>query len=368
MFAQGLISRYTVFMESDSRKSLPHWRAIILSLGIGILIGAGSLSIYAQKPVSPSPLLPRILPMRKKLGASKNFNFTNPLLLCDNTEPRKSVNLKPLENTLTSAIDNLIDDKNVAYISVYFRDLDKGRWTGVNENRAYSPASLLKVPTMMAFLKFAETNPKMLSKAVFYEGSFDKNKPEYFKPEKSIQAGHSYTIEELIQYMVAYSDNNATWLIFDNLNPKALEEIYSDLEIDLPTDKNADITDFMTTKLYARFFRVLYNTTYLNEEFSEKALSLLSNYAFPRGLVEGIPKNLPIAEKFGERNIQVKALDGPKKELHDCGIIYYPGHPYILCVMTKGYNFDKLADAIKNISRVAYTWVDEQYKTDKVTP
>ncbi len=362
MFAQGLISRYTVFMESDPRKTLPHWRAIILSLGIGVLIGAGSLSIYAQQPASQ---LSRIFPMRKKLVNGKNFNFINPLLLCDYTEPKKSVSLKPLEEIMTSVIDNFIDNTNVAYVSVYFRDLDKGIWTGVNENRVYSPASLLKVPTMMAFLKFAETNPKILSKIVFYDGSFDKNKIEYFKPGKSIQPGHSYTIEELIQYMVAYSDNNATWLIFDNLNPKALEEIYSDLEIDLPNDKNADSTDFMTAKIYARFLRVLYNATYLNEEASNQALSLLSNYAFPQGLAGGIPENFPITEKFGERNIQIENSNSPKKELHDCGIIYYPGHPYILCVMTKGYNFDKLANAIKNISHVVYTWVGNQYKTGK---
>jgi len=27
-------------------------------------------------------------------------------------------------------------------------------------------------------------------------------------------------------------------------------------------------------------------------------------------------------------------------QLHDCGIVYYPETPYLLCVMTKGWNFE----------------------------
>ena len=44
----------------------------------------------------------------------------------------------------------------------------------------------------------------------------------------------------------------------------------------------------------------------------------------------------------------------PEHELHDCGIVYYPEHPYFLCVMTRGGDRPKLAAAIADVSKVAY--------------
>ena len=41
-------------------------------------------------------------------------------------------------------------------------------------------------------------------------------------------------------------------------------------------------------------------------------------------------------------------------ELHDCGIIYYPNHPYFLCVMTKGADFPVLAGVIREVSQTAW--------------
>lgn len=55
------------------------------------------------------------------------------------------------------------------------------------------------------------------------------------------------------------------------------------------------------------------------------------------------------AQKFGERVNSLQEI-----ELHDCGIIYYPKNPYLLCVMTKGNNLDNLKSAIKNIYSIVY--------------
>ena len=96
---------------------------------------------------------------------------------------------------------------------------------------------------------------------------------------------------------------------------------------------------------------------------SEKALRLLSQPFFKKGLIAGLPANIPIAKKFGERSFSAAPADPTsQKELHDCGIIYYPSHPYLLCVMTKGNNFDRLADTIKDISQTVYASVDNEYK------
>jgi hypothetical protein len=50
------------------------------------------------------------------------------------------------------------------------------------------------------------------------------------------------------------------------------------------------------------------------------------------------------------------------QHFHDCGIVYYPKHPYLLCVMTQGQDPETLENAIAEISKFTYTQVKNQYK------
>jgi beta-lactamase class A len=112
----------------------------------------------------------------------------------------------------------------------------------------------------------------------------------------------------------------------------------------------------LSVKQYASFFRILYNASYLNRENSEYALSVLARIAFDQGLRGTLPQTMPIAHKFGERSNL--GTDGPN-QLHDCGILYYPESPYLLCVMTRGDNIPHLQQAIQAISDVIYKDVVE---------
>ena len=55
---------------------------------------------------------------------------------------------------------------------------------------------------------------------------------------KEIQLGKRYKIRELLEYMISYSDNNATALLNNNLNPKVLQKLFADLNLEVP-DSNA---------------------------------------------------------------------------------------------------------------------------------
>jgi hypothetical protein len=101
-------------------------------------------------------------------------------------------------------------------------------------------------------------------------------------------------------------------------------------------------------KDYGMFFRVLFNASYLSKDSSEKALKLLSESTFTKGLVAGIPSGVSISHKFGER------VMGDTRQLHDCGIVYLPKQPYLLCIMTRGKDFDQLAGVISEISKKVY--------------
>lgn len=295
----------------------------------------------------------------KQLRVNRNnpgkYQFINPLLSCEAADKRDISEFRPLKARLSDLISNKIFTKQVGAISVYF-DTRDGRWLGINTSERYYPASLLKVPTMIALFKEAEANLDILSKELAYDGKTNLSFEAQYPPTVELKSGSIYTMEELMARSIMYSDNNAQWLVMGALTDPDSLEIFSDLGIQPPTEDKLGI-DFMSVKDFAYFFRILYNASYLNVDYSEKALRLLTKSDFKNGLRAGVPDNIPVAAKFGEINIVKENSSG--KELHDCGIIYYPRRNYLLCVMTKGGEYEQMANSIKDISRLTYDYIDQ---------
>jgi len=281
---------------------------------------------------------------------SGGYRFINPLLQCEFAPENSPPSLAALENKLHTFIDKKISSQDATHISLYFRDLNNGPWFGINENENFSPASLLKVPLMIAYYKEAEAKPESLKQEIpfLHIEPGDDNQITNFKPSQAIVLGQTYTIDELIKYMIVYSDNDSKNLLALNLDDAAFIHSYRDLGIDVPDVRKPE--DFMSVKSYASFFRILYNASYLSREYSEKALSLLSQSEFKDGIVKKLPPNTLISHKFGERKIE----PGGVLQLHDCGIIYQPQRPYLLCIMTRGGNFSKLSAIIADTSDLVY--------------
>src|SRR5262249_32692831 len=117
-------------------------------------------------------------------------------------------------------------------------------------------------------------------------------------------------------------------------------------------------------KVYALFFRILYNASYLNKEDSEQALKLLSQATFKDGLIAGVDDGITVAHKFGEYAAKdASGNDVPgTDELHDCGIVYAPGHPYLLCVMTRGNQLTSLTTMVAQVSQIVFQAAKNGYQ------
>ncbi|MDD5318317.1 MAG: class A beta-lactamase-related serine hydrolase [Candidatus Pacebacteria bacterium] len=285
------------------------------------------------------------------------YPLTQPLLLC--SEKSSFYEYTPLADKIKNYIDQKKKDGSVSDISYYFKDLNSGQWTGVNENDRYSPASLLKVAVMFAYLKLTEQDPSILAKGVLYDTKENLNQSEYFSATTTLKQGASYTFASLIQTMIENSDNNALAVLENFIDQKSLNEVYTDLGLPLPPSQDSTSTiDYISTKLYSHFFRVLYNATYLDRDLSEKALEILSQTNFKQGIAAGVPAGTKVADKFGERTAETANGVVDFRELHDCGIVYMTGNPYTICIMTKGKSdFNTLSNIIKDISAITYTEV-----------
>lgn len=297
----------------------------------------------------PSPSI--IQPQSLRLGG---YQFINPLLVCNinNSNVYSENNL--LSRDLQSIIDTNVNDGNISKASVYFTDLASGAWANVYGNDMFYPSSLGKIPLMIAYYQESENDPTVLTKELAYPvGSTDLNQMQDITPPEAIIPGQSYTVEQLIEYMIKYSDNNATALLDANINPDTLNRVYGDLGIPTEQNVNIDNADFITAHQISTMFRVLYNGTYLSRDDSEKALQLLSQVSFTQGLVAGVGSSTVVSHKLGLVGIAPNGVT-TEHELHDCGIVYAKD-PYLMCVMTRGSApLPTLENIIAQLSKAAY--------------
>ncbi len=279
---------------------------------------------------------------------SSEYKFINPLLYIRTSENTSS-SYKQLESALEQRINAHIKAGRAKRISVYFRDVTKGHWTGVNEDDIYTPSSLLKVSLIMGVLNIASENPELLSQKVWYDPSDNDADFQNYVLGPTREEGY-YRIGDMIEATIVDSDNAASVALGRHFKSE-FDNLYNSFQLpELPKDYH----DFMSPRSYSTLFRSLYNATYLSEADSEYALSLLSSTKFDRGLVQGVPNGTIVSHKFGENTLLLKDGSIASHELHDCGIIYAPSKPYFICIMTEGASFAELESVIADLSSVVY--------------
>lgn len=300
-----------------------------------------------------------VQPVEKRIKLS-GFNFISPLLDVELPEGygvrNEPIQFKP---TVKKFVDQQIQTGKVAEMSVYYRDLSDGPWFGINEHIQYNPASMMKLPVMVAWLKRAENDKSVFRRKFIFDERTMKVPPQSIKPEKSLESGSSYTVEELLRYMIYFSDNRATYLLLSALTP----EEHSNVIVNMNVYTSRIGEHYSTTvRGYSGFLRILYNASFLNKEMSEKALELMSYNDFRYGIPAGVPKGTIIASKFGEYPDENNPGFG---QLHEFGIVYHPKGPYILGVMTRGNNWKVQADIIKSVSEIVYNSVNLTVKREE---
>ena len=281
------------------------------------------------------------------------FKLTSPILDCENVSQNDSSVISLYK--VNQKVESLKDKYGVEDISLYFRDLNNGPWVGISEEKIFSPASLLKTPIIMALFKYAETNPDILNKEIITKESdilADSNQNIVF-PDV-LKKDTKYTLLQVAESMIKKSDNAGVGIILNNIPKNYVDGVFRSIGVPYK-DLNTEVS--LRVKDYAAFFRVLFNASYLDREMSEKTLEILSESEYKNGLVAGVPEDITVAHKFGER------VSDNIYQLHDCGIIYYPQNPYLLCVMTRGNSFKNQEDFIKDISNYIYTEIDKNKKS-----
>ena len=293
---------------------------------------------------------------------SDQYKFINPLI-GGITAPATDIGLfSDVSKQVKKYLAKEIKAGNLYDYSFYVRDLNSGLWFGDRDHSGFFPASLFKLPIAIAAYKQGEDDFSFLKRRVIYTKELaEQNTLTQLNAESTLVVGGSYSVEELVEKMLTVSDNGAKDLLLSIMNLSYVDKLFSIVSlVDSVTPNGYEIS----SRKYALFLRVLYGSSYLNEEHSELLLEMLSKSSFKDGLVGGVPGNVRVAHKFGVYEVTETANQKEKtgQQLHDCGVVYHPEHPYIICLMTKGKNQEILFKIIANVSRVVY---ESQSNEDK---
>lgn len=281
--------------------------------------------------------------------AAKSFTRVSDRSLPEGLTVKKRVELEQAMNELITSEKR---SGAIAEASVFYRDLNNGPVININDRADFYPASLLKLPLAVAYFKEKDSDAAFLENKIQYTGPNGVS-IEVYPSQMALVPGSTYSLLKLIEIMLEDSNNDAAAILAQYLGKDKTNIVYEDLGVEEVDDYNTYTTD---VKTFSGFFRVLYNVSYLSQESSEDLLRMLSQATFTQGLVAGVPESIPVAHKFGQRTVANQEVPN---QLHDCGIVYVPEKNYILCVMTRGSDYERQASVIAKISQLTYSTITD---------
>jgi len=287
------------------------------------------------------------------------YRFIHPDFACGRQHAIAKSGYIELDEELRRLLKEKRDSGHLLRGAIYFRDLLHGPVLGIDEDSDFSPASLLKLPVALTYMTLEEERPGILSTPLRYSRESVRRftLPDQIEiADSGLRPEQLATIEELLHATIAQSDNLAYYVLLEHLQSAVPNgsarflRTFRELGIIDPADFADEV---VSVRGYSSLFRILHNVSFLDAEGSERVLSWLAESSFTKGIVAGVPPGTVVAHKFGERE-----TPGGARQLHDCGIVYFPDNPYLLCVMTKGDDWDELAGVIAEVSRLVWTAVE----------
>lgn len=232
--------------------------------------------------------------------------------------------------------------------SVFVWDYETGNYAGINSDKIYSAASIIKIPVLIQLFRSIEAGQLTIFDTMtltdYYraEGSGSLQ----FKAENSV-----WTLDDLARIMITESDNSATNMIMAKLG--SMNDVNSGIRqwgLGRTHVNNwlPDMggTNFTTTEDLARMLYNLDNPNFLNVTSREKIFDYMGHVHNDRLIPAGLGAGAVFLHKTGDIG----------KMLGDAGIVYAPnGKKYIVAILAnRPYNSPLGKDYIVKASEIIY--------------
>jgi beta-lactamase class A len=265
---------------------------------------------------------------------------------------------QPSAPDLKTRIQKLIDSSG-AEVAVAVRTLDGRTQISIDPDKSFHAASTMKVPVMIELFRQAEAGTVKLDDQIPVRNEFhsivdgsvyqmdvsDDSDGEVYK-----RTGKTMALRELCDAMITVSSNFAANLLIERLganNVQATVErlggtgvhVLRGVEDQKAFDKG--LNNVTTAGGLAALFEHLAQGTAVSAKADAEMIAILKRQKFNDAIPAGVPEGTPVAHKTGTIT----------KIHHDAGIVYGP-HPYVLVVLTRGIQDQKVSGPLMaSISR-----------------
>jgi beta-lactamase class A len=263
-------------------------------------------------------------------SALRNLTLEEKQVLYDLRQERWEANSRNILKRLSSLTGEA---------GIIVRDLQTG-WTFLhNEEQLFPAASLIKIPIMVACFKAAQ------------DGLLDLNDNYVLQRRdrvggsglmRRMRSGRVFTYEQLLDYMVIYSDNTAANVLIDHLGFDYINNVFRELGLEKTVLKrkmidfsarNQGVENYTNAAEISELLGKIYYRRCLNPEISEKCLEVLKRQKINDRLPRYLPRGVTVAHKTGlEREV-----------CHDAGVVFTPSGDYVITVLVRTWGGAKTA-------------------------
>ena len=255
-----------------------------------------------------------------------------------------------------------LEKKTGGTIAVAYFDLQSGQSFLHNEHESMHAASTMKVPVMLALFDAIGRGELRLDQAVLVRNQFRSildgstyslEEKEDSDSELYLHVGEMKPLEELMRRMIVRSSNLATNILIELVGAPRVMELMKAIGANqirvlrgVEDDKayHAGMNNTVTAYDLMLVLRTIAEEKAISAAASRVMADILAAQEFNEGIPSGLPPGTKVAHKTG----------WIPKISHDAAIVYPEGQkPYILVVLTRGIEDDKVADrAIAEVSRL----------------
>ena len=221
----------------------------------------------------------------------------------------------------------------------------------INPEMTFPSASMIKVPILYEVVRQTASGLISLDESLVVTNHFRVGGAGILK---ELRPNISMTVRELLTLMIILSDNTATNMLIDLVGMDSVNKTMKDLGLE-QTVLRRRMMDFEAALAgkendtsaadLALLFSIIYGNSKLPTEYSELMLDILTRQQVQDKLPFYLPEETVIAHKTG-------TLSGVE---HDGGILFLPGGPYIICILTADLtlNFQGL-QLVASLGKVIY--------------
>jgi beta-lactamase class A len=234
--------------------------------------------------------------------------------------------------------------------------------TGLNAERKYRAASLIKIPLAIALMHGVEKGALGLDEllTVTEENMVEAGEGKGGDVDHAGE-GARFTVDDVLYHALANSDNSATNMLIgyvgmDNVNRiieayGAKDTVLARKMYDWDAARKGK-ENYTTPAEIAVFFESLRRKDALPPRYCRRLLHIMAKSKFKDKLTKKLPEK--IKEFLPRKGGTLSPANGMPEVVHDAGIVYAPGRPYTIGVFTEGVEKEEAKGVIADVSKAAY--------------